>query len=632
LHQPKLSTCAQVPTPREVCSRLNIWNRAHLATYYKLVDGVRPYTLNPDADYGRIEVFHRAAAARPGISKRLNLVSASKKTIYKPGEVWWTDSSPNYPLNIDGNRRISHFFEEFTSVPVLSFFPDKSASSFVRSIKHLEKRLLILCPGVKLKLIRGDFDTAWATQGRPGDITTREVQDFVATRDGLQIIPIAPHSQSLNKAEPNIRRLAAFALANAVRSNLNWDLCWEDMYRGAEIQYQLGVIDGANGPTTRYTALTGRRFDLSTVAGYPGQLVWAFEQNGKASSGRTLTISGYYVCPDQNGVGGSWVRLWGTLILRLTRQFHVIDDGAIRAVLACRTSSGHPRGLYGDPDPAAYTSTVNRLLRAYRNEHDIHTYAIRHDNISGAPLELLRYAPSLLPDGTIEMVNADAPAAPTPPVPPPAPIDTPRNDPPPRFAWRIISPPVRPPTPSYDSLGALPTFYSLPTIQRHRKPPTLDDRTKQWFEGLPPETAIKVRSAGALDAASTMRKQDYISATTVGALGKLTGQRKQDVYWDLAHALIQVASPPPAHIAIVDTNEDEPPALAECSDSDDDPDPPCLAHCGDTRFASMGSSLDPTLAGIARYELLEDRAPTRTTPAATLNAAALKEARSHSST
>jgi hypothetical protein len=62
LHQPKLSTCAQVPTPREVCSRLNIWNRAHLATYYKLVDGMRPYTLNPDADYGRIEVFHRAAA------------------------------------------------------------------------------------------------------------------------------------------------------------------------------------------------------------------------------------------------------------------------------------------------------------------------------------------------------------------------------------------------------------------------------------------------------------------------------------------------------------------------------------------------------------------------------------------
>lgn len=187
----------------------------------------------------RIEVFHRAAAARPGISKRLNLVSASKKTIYKPGEVWWTDSSPNYPLNIDGNRRISHFFEEFTSVPVLSFFPDKSASSFVRSIKHLEKRLLILCPGVKLKLIRGDFDTAWSTQGRPGDITTREVQDFVATRDGLQIIPIVPHSQSLNKAEPNIRRLATFALANAVRSNLNWDLCWEDMFRGAEIQYQL---------------------------------------------------------------------------------------------------------------------------------------------------------------------------------------------------------------------------------------------------------------------------------------------------------------------------------------------------------------------------------------------------------
>jgi hypothetical protein len=38
----------------------------------------------------------------------------------------------------------------------------------------------------------------------------------------------------------------------------------------------------------------------------------------------------------------------------------------------------------------------------------------------------------------------------------------------------------------------------------------------------------------------------------------------------------------------------------------------------------MGSSLDPTLAGIARYELLEDRTPTRTTQAAILNAAAPK--------
>ena len=107
--------------------------------------------------------------------------------------------------------------------------------------------------------------------GRSDDITTREVQDYVATRDGLQIIPIAPHSQSLNKAEPNIRRLAAFALANAVRSNLNWDLCWADMFRGAEIQYQLGVSDGANGPTTRYTALTGRRFERLT-----NMLSWGF--------------------------------------------------------------------------------------------------------------------------------------------------------------------------------------------------------------------------------------------------------------------------------------------------------------------------------------------------------------------
>ena len=137
-----------------------------------------------------------------------------------------------------------------------------------------------------------------------------------------------------------------------------------------------------------------------------------------------------------------------------------------------------------------------------------------------------------------------------------------------------------------------------------------------WFDNLPLDTAIKVRSAGALDAASTMRKRVYANATTIGALGNITGQRKQDVYWDLAHALILVASPPPADIAMVDMNDDEPPALEECSDSDDDFDPPCLAHCGDSRYATICSLLDPTLAGIARYELLEDRAPPRTAPVA----------------
>jgi hypothetical protein len=136
-------------------------------------------------------------------------------------------------------------------------------------------------------------------QGRPDDIISKEVREFMSSRPTLRIIPIPPDSQSLNKAEPNIRRLGAFALANAVCASLDWDHSWEDMQRGAELQYQLGVIRGPSGKlATRYSALTGRLFDLTTVAGCPGQLIWYFNPGGHPGTGNPVCSSGYYICPD----------------------------------------------------------------------------------------------------------------------------------------------------------------------------------------------------------------------------------------------------------------------------------------------------------------------------------------------
>jgi hypothetical protein len=51
----------------------------------------------------------------------------------------------------------------------------------------------------------------------------------------------------LNHAEPNIRRLAAFAFANAVRANLNFMLTHTDMYRGAQAQSRLNLVDTPTG-------------------------------------------------------------------------------------------------------------------------------------------------------------------------------------------------------------------------------------------------------------------------------------------------------------------------------------------------------------------------------------------------
>ena len=70
------------------------------------------------------------------------------------------------------------------------------------------------------------------------------------------------------------------------------------MYRGAASQYTLGLVDTPKGRMTRYTALTGSIFDISTFAGAPGQLAWNMTPDGKASAGRTRAESGIYICPD----------------------------------------------------------------------------------------------------------------------------------------------------------------------------------------------------------------------------------------------------------------------------------------------------------------------------------------------
>ena len=87
-------------------------------------------------------------------------------------------------------------------------------------------------PQSYLKRLCGDYDPTWVVAGRPENILNAHVRAHTLKYD-YSIVPISANSQFLNHAEPLIRRLAAFAFANAVRANLNFMLVQTDMFRGA---------------------------------------------------------------------------------------------------------------------------------------------------------------------------------------------------------------------------------------------------------------------------------------------------------------------------------------------------------------------------------------------------------------
>jgi hypothetical protein len=320
------------------------------------------------------------------------------------------DISAHLPMSPDGDSYIFFFFEHVSTYPVLSFRPSKSAADFLASVDHLRATIRALCPdGTRLRLLTGDFDPTWAVQGRPDHTLTSQVRAH-ADLHNYTVSPFPPYSQSLNHAEPLIRRLSALALANAVRANLSFLPVATDMYRGAQAQSRLHLVDISNCRITRHQALTGLKPDVSTFPSYPGALAWMFQPDGKASAGRPRAISGYYVCPDTVNPG-SWCRAWGSLKLSFTRLFSIVKDHQVRALLACVATTSLPRGPLSDPPPTTYDSSISRLLHSYPTESDVHTTAVRHDPISGVPTSIINFAPSLLDDGSIEMIELPAPPA-----------------------------------------------------------------------------------------------------------------------------------------------------------------------------------------------------------------------------
>jgi len=106
-----------------LCSRLNLWQPEQLLEFHTLVDGLRPYQVDPRTDYGTVGVIAKAAAARPGVYRVLNSASKAAMASFKRGELWWVDFSPQYSADPEGTRRVIYAFEHHAGFPFYRLRP-----------------------------------------------------------------------------------------------------------------------------------------------------------------------------------------------------------------------------------------------------------------------------------------------------------------------------------------------------------------------------------------------------------------------------------------------------------------------------------------------------------------------------
>ena len=504
--------------------RLLVWNYKDLGEYPRCVTGVRPFAPPRGPAPTRTELFYLAAASRPSFYRERCEASAEDHARYELGECWWMDGSRRFVGDIDGNLQSTFMFEALTGFPFFWFDKDKTGASTVRAMEAHELRLRTILPGVTVKRYCGDFDASHARQGDPGRVQTAELRAYLATRPGLTIVPMPPHSPNANFAENNMGLVNALAFACALGGNLNMATASTDMLRGAEYLYAMRLCPpDKNKPdeprVTRYTALTGRKWDVSRFPGPPGQLCWVYDENSGAV-GRRRVLSGYLVCPDAV-VSGIWVRLLGSLRLRLVRSAAVLDDAASRAVLLSGSALATFRGSMVDPSAAALHERLSSLLADYGTipPADLDMVVYKADPRTGVPTAVTRYVPAI--DDLGELVMQPAPA-PAPALQGGAPLTGP---------------------------GPL-VFTAVPVGPKH----VLSPAVKSWFLALPADTPIELRydvnrqsfRRDGQPNASYFRRLEYAAATTVRGLGALQGVRREDVFFDLARGDILVAANFPA--------------------------------------------------------------------------------------
>jgi len=146
-------------------------------------------------------------------------------------------------------------------------------------------------------------------------------------------------------------------------------------------------------------ALTGRRPDVSAMAGFVGQAGWIRKWDGKANAQRDKAVPVIYMHPSACGVGHTVYNL-DTCTEQLVYSLSVTTDPTASSLMLAQSAMARPRGAYGTPDEAEYEASLRAMLLP--RSYDENTM-VQHDPMTGMPAALYRLQPYVDANGELIM-------------------------------------------------------------------------------------------------------------------------------------------------------------------------------------------------------------------------------------
>jgi hypothetical protein len=157
---------------QQLADRLNVFGRAQLASMEAIVDGVEKGAKVADhKDYsGRLtqRAKGRTRAAHP----KLNLSSWQLRQQIRPGDQWWADIGHMHEPDWRGDMYCRTFAEEHAGVALMRFCADKTTATLIKQLEWLETWVQVNVPGGHLRVLRCDFGSEYAAQGRGDSFRT----------------------------------------------------------------------------------------------------------------------------------------------------------------------------------------------------------------------------------------------------------------------------------------------------------------------------------------------------------------------------------------------------------------------------------------------------------------------------
>jgi hypothetical protein len=336
-----------------LCDRYNCLNAASLRALVQASPlGVSPGLLAKvpeDMDYGQSVSMGLLKA--PPIHASRHTISQAIRDASPPGHVWWMDLSNLHPADFDGNTYSRLFADERTQVAVTFYTNSKSAASLIAHLDALRRWIRHHVHGGALAVLRCDFASEAVRQGHGDDIYVQALAEYQDKNPGFRVVPVAPRSQALNRAENTWGRIHGHSYLCARRARLG-PAAWSIVERGAVYIHNNTpapyALDSSAHGCSRWEALTGTPADVSTMLGFVGQMGYTHRTGGKANAHRSSSDPVLYVCPSS--------ALHAQLVFNLTNfKLMVVGDVQLSihplpcSLLMAGTALHLPYGIVAEP-------------------------------------------------------------------------------------------------------------------------------------------------------------------------------------------------------------------------------------------------------------------------------------------